>query len=71
MYLVATKGELSRDFGFRDQIRRSAVSVMANLAEGFERGRRTEFHQFISIAKSSCAELRSHLYLALDIGYLD
>ncbi|WP_237671398.1 four helix bundle protein [Desulfobacca acetoxidans] len=71
VYLVATKGELSRDFGFRDQIRRSAVSVMANLAEGFERGRRTEFHQFISIAKSSCAELRSHLYLALDIGYLD
>ncbi|WP_258164912.1 four helix bundle protein [Desulfobacca acetoxidans] len=51
VYLVATKGELSRDFGFRDQIRRSAVSVMANLAEGFERGRRTEFHQFISIAE--------------------
>jgi four helix bundle protein len=43
---------------------------MANLAEGFERGKRTEFHQFISIAKSSCAEVRSHLYVALDARYL-
>jgi four helix bundle protein len=44
---------------------------MANLAEGFERGRPAEFHQFVSIAKASCAEVRSHLYLALDNGYLD
>ena len=44
---------------------------MSNLAEGFERGRPAEFHQFISIAKGSCAELRAQLYVALDVGYLD
>jgi four helix bundle protein len=43
---------------------------MSNLAEGFERGRPTEFHQFLSVAKGSCAELRTQLYVALDVGYL-
>ena len=51
-------------------MQRAAVSIMANLAEGFERGSSAEFHQFIVIAKSSCAELRSHLYVAFDIGYI-
>jgi four helix bundle protein len=44
---------------------------MANVAEGFERARQSEFHQFLSIAKSSCAELRSHLYVAHDANYVD
>ncbi|MGI9068316.1 MAG: four helix bundle protein [Pyrinomonadaceae bacterium] len=70
VYKVTSQGQFARDFGLRDQIRRAAVSSMSNLAEGFERGRPTEFHQFLSVAKGSCAELRTQLYVALDVGYL-
>jgi four helix bundle protein len=70
IYKVSNIGEFLRDFGLKDQIRRAGVSVMSNIAEGFERGRPTEFHQFLSIAKGSCAELRSQLYVALDVGYV-
>jgi four helix bundle protein len=69
IYQVTTEGAFARDFGLKDQIRRAAVSVMSNIAEGFERGRPSEFHQFLSIAKGSCAELRSQLFVALDAGY--
>src|SRR3990170_3662862 len=62
--------EVSKDYGLCDQIRRAAVSVMSNLAEGFERGSSSEFHQFIVIAKGSCAEVRSQLYVAQDVGYI-
>ena len=71
IYKVTNQGKFGSDFGLKDQIRRAAVSSMSNLAEGFERGRPTEFHQFLSVAKGSCAELRSQLYVALDAGYLD
>jgi len=71
IYKITKEGEFSRDFGLRDQIRRAAVSIMSNLAEGFERGGRSEFHQFLVIAKGSCAELKSQLYVALDAEYID
>jgi four helix bundle protein len=68
--LVRAPG-FSRDFKLRDQIWAAAISTMSNIAEGFERNRLREFHQFLSIAKASCAEVRSQLYLAYDAGYLD
>ncbi len=71
VYLVASQGPFVRDFVMSGQIRRAVLSIPSNIAEGFERGNRNEFHQFLSIAKSSCAEVRSDLYVALDIGYLD
>src|SRR2546427_13266901 len=70
IYAASNLGGFASDFGLKDQIRRAAVSIMSNIAEGFERGRPTEFHQFLSVAKRSCAELRSQLYVALDVGYL-
>jgi four helix bundle protein len=69
--LATDEGRLARDCGLRDQMRRAAVPIMSNIADGFERGRPAEFHQFLSIAKASCAELRSHLYVARDVGHLD
>ena len=68
---ITSKGQFVKDFGLRDQIRRSSVSIMANVAEGCERARQSEFHQFLSIATSSCAELRPHFYVAHDADYLD
>ena len=56
------------DYKYLDQLRGAAVSVMSNIAEGFERGSASEFHRFLTIAKSSCAELRSHLYIGVDTG---
>lgn len=71
IYRVSALGDFSKDFGLRDQIRRAAVSAMSNIAEGFDRGSRSEFHQFLVIAKASCAEVRSQLYVAQDVGYIN
>ncbi len=71
VYRATSEGLFNKDFGLREQIRRAAVSTMSNIAEGFERGSAAEFSRFLSIAKASCAELRSQLYVAVDVGYLN
>lgn len=60
-----------RDFGFKDQITRSGLSVPSNIAEGMSRGTPKDKHRFLVIAKGSCAELRTQLYIGIDIGYID
>jgi four helix bundle protein len=70
VYRVTESGKFARDLGLRDQMRRGAVSIMSNIAEGHERATPGEFCHFLSIAKASCAEVRSQLYVALDVGYL-
>jgi len=70
IYSVCSVNGFKKDFGLRDQITRSAISIMANIAEGFSRKTNKEFIQFLFIAKSSAAELQSHLYIAMDQGYI-
>lgn len=70
LYEVTQQGKFGRDFGLTGQIQRAAVSIMSNIAEGYERGNPGDFFRFLCIAKASCAEVRSQLYVALDIGYL-
>ena len=71
IYVVSNLGSFSKDYGLRDQIRRAAVSIMSNIAEGFERGGTREFIQFLSVAKGSSGEVRSQLYVSVDQGYID
>ena len=70
VYLLSGKDEFARDFELRGQIRRSSTSIMANIAEG--QGRRTDrdFAHFLNICLGSLAETKSHMYLALDLGYV-
>lgn len=66
VYDLTDEPSFRKDFGLRDQLRRAAVSVLSNIAEGFERGIDTEFCHFLSIAKGSAGEVRAQLYLVLD-----
>jgi four helix bundle protein len=70
IYRVTKNSSFSKDFSLRDQIRRASVSVMANIAEGFGRSGSSEFAQFLAVAKGSACEVNSHLYVALDQGYI-
>jgi four helix bundle protein len=71
IYQVSGQGVFGKDFRLSGQIQGAVVSIMSNIAEGFERGGLGEFHQFFSTAKGSCAEVRSQLYVALDAAYID
>jgi four helix bundle protein len=71
VYKRSKSGLFSRDFGLRDQMRRASVSVLSNIAEGFERGGTNEFVQFLAIAKGSPGELEAQLYVALDQAYIN
>ena len=71
VYLITREMAFSKDFGLCNQIQRAAVSIMSNIAEGFERGGTIEFRRFLDIAKGSCGEVRTQLYVAHERGYLD
>jgi four helix bundle protein len=70
IYILSSNDKFAKDFGLRDQIRRSAVSIMANIAEGYERKSDGDFKRFLNILKGSLAEVKSHLYIALDLEYI-
>jgi four helix bundle protein len=71
IYLITQEGQLAKDFSLRDQVRRAALSITSNIAEGFERSSRKEYLNFLNFAKGSAGEVRSLLHVALEIGYLD
>ena len=71
IYAVSERRPFSRDFAMRDQIRKATISITSNIAEGFERAVHGDFQRFLVYAKASCAEVRSLLYSALDVGHLD
>ncbi len=71
IYQLTRDGAFAKDFGLARQIQRASVSIMSNIAEGFERGSSKDFRHFLVVAKASAAEVRSLLYVALDLGYVD
>jgi len=70
IYALTNRGKFSRDFGFRDQIRRASVSISSNIVEGFEKNSNNEFIRFLKIAKGSVGEVKNQIIVAFEIGYL-
>ncbi len=70
IYKYSSEGTFARDFGLRDQMRRAAVSIMSNIAEGFESSTQSIFIQYLGRAKGSAGEVRAQLYIAKDQGYI-
>ena len=71
IYQLTENGMFAKDFGLRNQIQRASVSIMANIAEGFGRRSDKEFANFLNMAHGSVSETQSHLYVALDLAYID
>ncbi len=71
IYNTTKDGAFNRDFALRDQIRRASISIMSNIAEGFNRGGNKELAQFLFIAKGSTSEVQAQLYIALDADYIE
>src|SRR5574341_1424897 len=71
VYQITRQDGFRQDRGLASQMQRASVSIMSNVVEGFERSSQAEFSRYLAIAKASCGELRSQLYVALDIGYLE
>lgn len=71
IYRLTGQGTFAKDFGLRDQLQRASVSIMANIAEGFDGGSNREFVKFLGYALRSTTEVQSHLYVAIDQGYID
>ncbi len=70
IYALTDEGRFARDFGLRNQIQRASVSVMSNIAEGFESRTQPQFIEYLSRAKASAGEVRCQLYVAADLGYM-
>ncbi len=71
IYRITSKGAFSKDYPLRDQIRRAVISISSNIAEGFGRYNPGEFRNFLSIASGSTTEVKSQLYLAKELGYIE
>ena len=71
LYIISNNGLFDKDFDLKRQIRRASISISSNIAEGFERNTDKEFIQFLYYAKGSAGEVRSQLFLALDLNYLE